>query len=132
MIQADKLSAVVGSFRLRDVTFTVPEGEYGVVIGPAGSGKTTLLETIGGVLPMSGGVLRLGARDVSALAPEARGVGLVYQHDYLFPHLSVEHNITYGAADHIDARRLAERLGAAALWTRDVGRLSGGSGRSSR
>jgi molybdopterin-binding protein len=126
VIEAERLSAVVGSFSLRDVTFTVPEGEYGVVIGPAGSGKTTLLETIGGVLPMSSGALRLGGRDVSALAPEARGVGLVYQHDYLFPHLSVEQNITYGAADHIDARRLAERLGATALWARGVNRLSGG------
>jgi molybdopterin-binding protein len=96
------------------------------VVGPAGSGKTTLLETIGGILPMSGGALWLGGRDVSQLPPEARGVGLVYQHDYLFPHLSVERNVTYGTTDRAGARRIVERLGAEALWTRDVGKLSGG------
>jgi molybdate/tungstate transport system ATP-binding protein len=126
MIGAESVSAAVGSFRLQDLTFAVPEGSYGVVIGPAGSGKTTLLETIGGIVPMTGGVLRLSGRDVSSLAPESRGVGLVYQHGYLFPHLSVEQNITYGASDRVGARRIAERLGADAFWTRDVGKLSGG------
>ena len=126
MIGAESLSASVGLFRLQDVTFTVPQGSYGVVIGPAGSGKTTLLETIGGIVPMSGGVLRLGDRDVARLAPEDRGVGLVYQHGYLFPHLSVEQNITYGATDRVAAQRIAERLGADALWTRNVDKLSGG------
>ena len=126
MIEARGLSAAAGEFRLRDVTFSVPEGGYGVVIGPAGSGKTTLLETIAGITPQRGGTLRLGGVDVARTPPERRGVGLVYQHAYLFPHLSVEGNIAYGAASADTAREAAERLGASALRGRDVRSLSGG------
>ena len=74
MIEADGLSTRVGGFALHDVTFTVPAGGYGVVIGPAGSGKTTLLETIAGITPQRGGTLRLGGRDVRGLPPERRDV----------------------------------------------------------
>jgi molybdate transport system ATP-binding protein len=126
VIEAVGLSARAGSFALDNVTFRIPAAGYGVVIGPAGSGKTTLLETIGGVIPASGGVLRLGGRDVTALPPEARDVGLVYQNAYLFPHLSVEANVAYGAADPAAAHDVARRLGAHLLWSRDVRSLSGG------
>jgi molybdate/tungstate transport system ATP-binding protein len=63
---------------------------------------------------------------VSSLPPERRGVGFVYQHGYLFPHLSVEQNVAYGAADAALARDVARRLGADALAGRDVRALSGG------
>ena len=126
MIDARGLSARLGSFLLSDVTFTVPKAAYGVVIGPAGSGKTTLLETIAGITPQSGGTLSLDGRPADALPPEARGLGLVYQHGYLFPHLSVEANIAYGATDAGIARDVATRLGAWALRDRAVESLSGG------
>jgi molybdopterin-binding protein len=126
VIEARGLSARVGSFVLTDVTFTVPKGAYGVVIGPAGSGKTTLLETIAGITPQSGGSLALDGRPATALPPEARGLGLVYQHGYLFPHLSVEANIAYGAADGGVAREVATRIGAWQLRERAVDSLSGG------
>jgi molybdate/tungstate transport system ATP-binding protein len=108
------------------VSFTVPTGQYGVVIGPAGSGKTTLLETIAGVVPATGGVLRLNGRDATAEVPEVRGVGLVYQHAFLFPHLSVAANIGYGAASPDVADEVARRFGADALTARPVRALSGG------
>jgi len=126
VIEARGLSARVGSFVLADVTFTVPKGAYGVVIGPAGSGKTTLLETIAGITPQSGGSLSLDGRQAAALPPEARGLGLVYQHGYLFPHLSVEANIAYGAVDGDVAREVATRIGAWQLRERAVDSLSGG------
>jgi molybdopterin-binding protein len=126
VIEARDLSAAAGEFRLSDVTFTVPEGGYGVVIGPAGSGKTTLLETIAGITPQRGGTLRLNGVDVGRVPPERRGVGLVYQHAFLFPHLSVEGNVAYGAASASTAREVADRLGASALRGRDVRSLSGG------
>ncbi|HKG94083.1 MAG TPA: ATP-binding cassette domain-containing protein [Gemmatimonadaceae bacterium] len=131
MIEARGLSARAGAFELRDVTFQVPAGAYGVVIGPAGSGKTTLLETIAGVTPARSGALLLpgpgGApRDATRLAPEARDVGFVYQHAYLFPHLSVAENVAYGAPDAEAAREAAARLGADALYGRPVAALSGG------
>ena len=126
MIEVVDLCARVGTFRLRDVSFTVPAAGYGVVIGPAGSGKTTLLETIAGIIPRERGLVRLGGADVSALPPERRRVGLVYQHGYLFPHLSVRENVAYGAASPDAARQAAERIGADPLMDRDVRSLSGG------
>ena len=78
MIDARGLSARVGSFRLDGVTFAVPKGAYGVVIGPAGSGKTTLLETIAGITPQTDGTLHLDGRLATVLPPEQRGLGLVY------------------------------------------------------
>ncbi|HET7585060.1 MAG TPA: ATP-binding cassette domain-containing protein [Gemmatimonadaceae bacterium] len=126
MIEARNLSARVGAFELRDVSFTVPAGRYGVVIGPAGSGKTTLLETLAGVVAARSGRVLLDGRDATALAPEARHVGFVYQHGYLFPHLSVEENIAYGARSRVVARTMAERLVATPLLHRDVRSLSGG------
>jgi molybdate transport system ATP-binding protein len=126
VIDARGLSARVGAFVLSDVTFTVPKGAYGVVIGPAGSGKTTLLETIAGITPQSAGTLSLDGRAAASLPPEERGVGLVYQHGYLFPHLSVEANIAYGASDAAAAQEVATRIGAWALRGRGVDSLSGG------
>ncbi len=97
-----------------------------MVIGPAGSGKTTLLETIAGIIPQRAGTLRLMGRDMAGVPPERRGIGFVYQRGYLFPHLSVEENVGYGATDPEFARELSERLGVNALLDRDVRGLSGG------
>lgn len=126
MIALDGVSARKGRFTLDGVTFALAERAYGVVIGPAGSGKTTLLEVVAGLLRPSRGVVRIGGVDARALAPEARGVGLVYQHAFLFPHLSVRENVEYGAADAATAAEAADRLGVAPLFARDVRGLSGG------
>jgi molybdopterin-binding protein len=131
VIELAGVGARVGSFALADVTFRVETGAYGVVIGPAGSGKTTLLETIAGIVtPHAGRIVLAGAdgapRDAARTPPESRGIGFVYQHGYLFPHLSVRENVTYGAADARLALEVAERLGAAALLARRVRGLSGG------
>lgn len=126
MIQATALSARAGEFVLREVSFTVPAGGYGVVIGPAGAGKTTLLETLAGIRRVDSGEVRLAGDDMTARPPEERGIGFVYQHAFLFPHLSTWDNIRYGAANADDAREIAERFGAAALANRPVRSLSGG------
>ena len=97
-----------------------------MVIGPAGSGKTTLLETIAGILPQRAGTLRLMGHDMTGVPPERRGIGFVYQRGYLFPHLSVEENVSYGATDQAFVRELSERLGVRALLGREVRGLSGG------
>jgi molybdopterin-binding protein len=126
MIEVTDLRAQIGSFVLADVTFSVPAGGYGVVIGPAGSGKTTLLETIAGVVRARVGTVRLSGADVTRLPPERRRLSMVYQHAYLFPHLSVESNVGYGAADNSAARAIAARFGVDALTGRSVDSLSGG------
>lgn len=126
MIDVRGLSARLGEFELRDVTFAVPEREYGVVIGPAGSGKTTLLEAIAGIIPARGGEIRLGGRVVTRTPPDERSAGIVYQHGYLFPHLSVRQNLEYGARDRGSVDELVARLEIGSLQTRDVRSLSGG------
>ena len=126
MIEARALGARAGTFVLHDVSFTLSRGAWGIVLGPAGAGKTTLLETIAGVRGASAGQLLLRGADVTRQAAERRGLGIVYQHGYLFPHLSVEQNIRYGARDTAYAGIVAERLGASMLFGRTVTNLSGG------
>jgi molybdopterin-binding protein len=126
MIEAEALAARSGAFALRDVTFSLPHGAWGIVLGSAGAGKTTLLETIAGVRPAASGRVRLRGADVTQVAPERRGLGIVYQHALLFPHLTVEQNVCYGAHDPQHAVALARRLGAGPLLARGVRELSGG------
>jgi molybdopterin-binding protein len=126
MISAAGLSARVGAFSLDRISFDVPRGAYGVVIGPTGSGKTTLLEVISGLVPQTGGTLTLNGRDATLEPADARGVGLVYQLGFLFPHLSVEKNVTYGSADAAVATDVARRFGVRELYARSVRSLSGG------
>jgi molybdopterin-binding protein len=125
MIGVESLSVRLGTFALTDVSFGVPAGAYGVVIGPAGAGKTTLVEAIAGVVQLSSGLVRLRGVDVTRVAPERRGVGIVYQHAYLFPHLTVRENVRYGAPAGI-ADEMAERFGLHLVGDRDVRALSGG------
>jgi molybdopterin-binding protein len=96
------------------------------VLGPAGSGKTTLLETIAGVRRATAGRVSLRGVDVTREPPEWRGVGIVYQHAFLFPHLDVRRNVAYGATDAAYADEVTQRLGVQPLAGRSVGALSGG------
>jgi len=126
MIAVAGLGARVGAFALHDISFEVPSGAYGVVIGPTGSGKTTLLEAIAGIAPQSDGTVSLCGRDVTNDAPDTRCIGLVYQLGFLFPHLSVEENVHYGARDRALAATVARRFGADQLYAQPVRSLSGG------
>jgi ABC-type sulfate/molybdate transport systems ATPase subunit len=126
MIGCHRVSARAGAFVLREVTFAVPRGGYAVLSGPTASGKTTLLETIAGVRTLVGGSIHLDEADVTYTPPELRRVGFAYQHGYLFPHLTVERNVAYGAADETVARALLDRFGVAPLAARAVTTLSGG------
>ena len=126
MIALSGVSARKGRFALEDVSVSLASGEYGVVIGPAGSGKTTLLEVIAGLLAPHRGSVSIGGRDAKSMAPEQRNLSLVYQHAYLFPHLSVRDNVAYGALDDAVLREVEQRLDVVSLYSRDVLALSGG------
>ena len=126
MIEARALGARAGEFVLHDVSFVLPQGAWGIVLGPAGGGKTTLLETIAGVRAATAGQVLLRGLDATRTPPERRGLGIVYQHGFLFPHLSVEENVRYGARDAAYAAGVAERLGVDVLRDRAVSTLSGG------
>ena len=132
MISLENVSARLGTFQLEGVSLAVPQGGYGLVIGPTGSGKTSLLEAIAGHTPIRKGRIVLRNEDMSHAAPERRGVGFVYQQYHLFPHLTVRDNIGYGMRGQGSVTRgqrvgeLAELLGLEPLLDRGVQGLSGG------
>ena len=126
MIRVDRLSTRAGAFELAEVSFTVPAGAWGIVLGPAGAGKTTLLETIAGVRRPTSGTVTLRGSDVTRKPAEGRGVGIVYQHAFLFPHLSVAGNVGYGATDPSYLREISARFGIDDLREGTVTALSGG------
>lgn len=81
----------------------IPQGEFLTLLGPSGSGKTTLLNICAGYLEPSAGRLVVGGRDVTALPPRLRNMGMVFQNYALFPHMTVAENVAYG----LTVRRLA-------------------------
>ncbi|HKV89693.1 MAG TPA: ABC transporter ATP-binding protein [Thermoplasmata archaeon] len=81
---------------LADVTFTVGEGEFVVLMGPNGSGKTTLLRALVGLEQPSSGEVYLRGKALGALPTHRRGIGMLFQEPALFPNRSVWENIAYG------------------------------------
>lgn len=77
---------------VNDVSFTVDDGEFAVLVGPSGSGKTTLLRTITGYAPLSSGRVMMGGQDVTSVRPRDRDIAMVFQNLALYPHLSVREN----------------------------------------
>jgi iron(III) transport system ATP-binding protein len=81
---------------LRDVSLDVREGEFVCFLGPSGCGKTTLLRAIAGLDIQTSGQIIQGGRDISALPPEERDFGIVFQSYALFPNLTVRQNVAFG------------------------------------
>ena len=122
-----------GAFNaLDDVSLEVAAGELVCLLGPSGCGKTTLLRCIAGLERQDNGVLYLGDRDVSDLAPQARDYGILFQSYALFPNLTVEANIAYGLAGSnrdVVRKRVAamlELVGLTGSEKKFPGQLSGG------
>ncbi|MFW6435557.1 MAG: ABC transporter ATP-binding protein [Halovenus sp.] len=102
---------------IADVSFAVREGELLTLLGPSGCGKTTTLRMIAGLADPTSGTIRLAGETVAgagtAVAPENRDVGLVFQEFALFPHLTVGENIAFGlteADDSAQSERVQEML----------------------
>ena len=85
---------------IKGVSFVLEPGEIGCLLGPSGCGKTTLLRTIAGFEKIQQGEIMLDGLTISSdtvyVAPEQRGIGMVFQDYALFPHLSVSENIGFG------------------------------------
>ena len=80
---------------VNDFTFTIPDGQLIGLLGPSGCGKSTTLYMISGLQKPSGGQIFFGDEDVTEVAPEDRGIGLVFQNYALYPHLTVKQNILF-------------------------------------
>ncbi|MGZ6791562.1 MAG: ATP-binding cassette domain-containing protein [Mycobacteriales bacterium] len=96
-----------GIAAVRDVTFTLHEGEVLGLIGPNGAGKTTIFDLLSGHLQPDGGSVRLGGVDITSWPPHRRatlGLGRSFQDARIFPSLTVAENIALGLERHIDVR----------------------------
>ncbi|MBY8879488.1 ABC transporter ATP-binding protein [Actinacidiphila acidipaludis] len=91
------ISKTYGSFTaVHPLDLTVPAGSFFALLGASGCGKTTTLRMIAGLEDPSGGSVRLGGRDVTALPPYKRPVNTVFQNYALFPHLDIYENVAFG------------------------------------
>ncbi len=81
---------------VRDINFTIEDGEFIVFVGPSGCGKTTTLRMIAGFEDPTRGEIRIDGRVVNDLEPRDRGLGMVFQSHALFPHKTVVQNIEFG------------------------------------
>ncbi len=80
---------------LSGVTLSVPPAHLLAVVGPSGSGKSTLLRVVAGLLQADRGDVRLGGRSLLGVAPERRGISMMFQKPLLFPHLDVLDNVAF-------------------------------------
>ena len=93
----DKLSKRFGSHVAVDsLSLQVEKGEFVSLLGPSGCGKTTTLQMIAGFVEPSGGAIFLEGRDLLAVKPARRGLGIVFQSYALFPHMTVAENVSFG------------------------------------
>lgn len=133
----DHLTVRHGDHLLVNLNRSVIPGEVLTIMGPSGSGKSTALAAIMGTLPPAftlGGSIRLGETDITDLAPHQRHVGLLFQDDILFPHLSVGENLGFGLTRRIKGRlarkeaieAALEQAGLGGFADRDPASLSGG------
>ena len=129
--------SVGGKMLVSNLDLVVEPGTVATVMGPSGSGKSTLISFIGGHLDSSfhaTGKVLIGSRDITDLPAEQRAIGILFQDDLLFPHLSAGANLAFGLAQSVSGRearrqRVAEALVEADLSgfeERDPATLSGG------
>ena len=96
-LQIDGLKKSFGAVSVvSDFALSVERGEFISLLGPSGCGKTTVLRMVAGFEAPSGGAIRIDGRDVTALAPNRRDIGMVFQSYALFPNMTVAGNIGFG------------------------------------
>ena len=119
---------------LKDIGFTIEDGEFVVLVGPSGCGKSTLLRMIAGLEEISGGEIRIDGQRVNETPPAKRGLSMVFQNYALYAHMSVFENIAFGlrlarvpkAEIRVAVREVARMLQLEHLLERRPPQLSGG------
>ncbi len=133
MLIVDKLTSDYPT-RPMQFSLTVEQGQHVAIMGPSGAGKSTLLGLIAGFVTPQSGHLWFDQQEGTQLHPSQRPVSLLFQHNNLFSHLSVEQNLALGLhagfrlnkSQHQQLRRIAERTGLMPYLQRLPAHLSGG------
>jgi iron(III) transport system ATP-binding protein len=125
-IAIDNIGVAYDGRRIIDgLSLTIEPGTFFTLLGPSGCGKTTLLRALAGFVPIVGGRLTFGAKDVTHQPAHTRNIGMVFQDYALFPDKTVFDNVAYG----LRARRISEadikRKVAEALERVDLGPFGG-------
>ena len=123
-----------GTRALEDVSITINDGEFVVLVGPSGCGKTTLLRMVAGLEDITEGEISIGDKTVNDVAPKDRDIAMVFQNYALYPHMSVFDNMAFSLKlrklpkDEIDkkVRDAAKTLEISELLDRKPKALSGG------
>jgi putative spermidine/putrescine transport system ATP-binding protein/spermidine/putrescine transport system ATP-binding protein len=123
VLELKNITKTFGSVVAADsVDLAVDEGEFFALLGPSGSGKTTMLRIVAGLETPDSGTVLINGREVTALPPYARGVGMVFQNFLLFPHKKVGENVVFPL--RMQKRSRAEQDERLA-WALDLLRLQG-------
>ena len=93
-----------GTRALEDVSITINDGEFVVLVGPSGCGKTTLLRMVAGLEDITEGEIAIGDKTVNEVAPKDRDIAMVFQNYALYPHMSVYDNMAFS----LKLRKLAK------------------------
>jgi thiamine transport system ATP-binding protein len=119
-LDVDGVTVRFGSTAVLDgVMLHVDAGEIVALLGASGSGKSTLLRAVAGLVPIDAGEVRVDGVDVTGRPTHRRDVGMVFQDNQLFPHLSTGDNVSFGA--RMTGAAAGERRRLAAEWLRRVG-----------
>jgi multiple sugar transport system ATP-binding protein len=135
-IELDAINKVYpnGFHAVHDLSLTVADGEFMVLVGPSGCGKTTALRMVAGLEEITSGSLRIGDESVATRPPRERDIAMVFQNYALYPHMTVRENIGFALslrrASKADSekkiREAAEILGLTESLDRKPAQLSGG------
>ncbi|MET3580298.1 multiple sugar transport system ATP-binding protein [Mesorhizobium robiniae] len=134
-LSIDKVTKAFGNTTvIPELSLTIEDGEFCVLVGPSGCGKSTLLRIIAGLEPISSGRILVDGVDMSDAEPPERGVAMVFQSYALYPHMDVGRNIGFGlkiartpAAEIVErVSRAAEKLRLGSYLKRKPRELSGG------
>jgi ABC-type sugar transport system ATPase subunit len=134
MLSISKISKRYHGFHLNDINLDIRKGEYFVLTGPSGAGKSVLFEIIAGIIHADEGELFLKELNITKQAVQKRKIGLVFQDNTLFPHLTVKQNISYPLKvknlNHTEiskrVTKLAGNMGIVKILDRRSDTLSGG------
>ncbi len=134
-IELHSIDKHYGSFHaLKGVSLTIDKGSFVALVGPSGCGKSTLLRSIAGLETITSGELRIAGKAMNGVPPRHRDIAMVFQSYALYPHMTVEENLTYSLRLHgvgkaeakQKAAEVAATTGLSGLLARYPRQLSGG------